>query len=119
MTDAAAIKMKNAGAIAARERRIVVLRAVAVMLLYAAFGFFGTRTLESYAAQIRMVRASMAGSPTIGADAAAGVPAPSPVAAAAEVLVGARLRRQLMAGRRQRPRPPCRRPSWRIPRAGP
>ena len=91
MNDAAAFKLANAGTIAARDRQLVALWTVAVLLVYAAFGYFGVHTLEEYASETRAMRASMVGSPTIGAGAAAAIPAPG--AASAQVLVGARLNR--------------------------
>ncbi len=67
MNDAAAFKMASAGTIATRDRQLVVLWAVAVLLVYAAFGYFAVRTLEDYAVETRAIRASMVVSPTVGA----------------------------------------------------
>lgn len=93
MNDAAAFKMAGAGAVAARDRNLVALWAVALVLVYAVFGFFAVQTLENYGAETRAIRASMAVSPTVGAAPAARPAAPAPGAASQEVLVGARLNR--------------------------
>ncbi|HMA06698.1 MAG TPA: hypothetical protein VKP68_02480 [Ramlibacter sp.] len=93
MNDAAAFKMAGAGEIATRDRQLVALWAVAVLLAYAVFGYFAVHTLENYAVGTRALRASMAVSPTVGAAPAASPAASTSGPASQEVLVGARLNR--------------------------
>jgi hypothetical protein len=91
MNDAAAFKTGSAGAMAGRDRLWVILWAIALMAVYAAFGYFGVRTMSDYAAQARAFRTSMLVSTGTGPGAAANAPAAG--AASREVLVGARLNR--------------------------
>jgi hypothetical protein len=91
MDDAAAFKTGSAGAMAGRDRQWVMLWAIALVAVYAAFGYLGVRKMSDYAAQTRAFRTSMFVSSGTGPGAAANVPTAG--AASREVLVGARLNR--------------------------